>query len=307
MAVFSLRRPAPPLIIPGQGDNRHDRELDRRRSTMGIRHAFCNYSGPTARWLAGSLVLVLLLTGGVRAELTTEKLAELVKPTIPLKWNFRNKDGKVTEFDVKILSENQESVLAIPSKLVIDKQARPLDVPWEAQRFLEALRIYHPAVMKEEVWKTFLDAAEKVVARELTLLGDNKGGDKELMGKLWEQNDEFNKLFMTALKDYAKSKGKKGGPGYGAPGEYVVGFVLKPDAAGAAVSLVGVAYLRAAELAGVDKRPDIWRDVPRGKTVKLKYGEYWVRASWPEAGSVEKKLLIDRDDKIDLEPDPKRK
>jgi hypothetical protein len=253
-------------------------------------------------WVPYVLVLAALPLAGQRAgaELTQSELAELVRPSIELKSHHTDADGRVVEKPQEILHEYDQDIVAYPSGGGVPENVQSLDFPWEAQLFLEAFKVYHPALAKKDPWKTFLRKGEGIVAKELSLIRHHQGKAETLRQQLEDQNDELEKAFLAALVEYGRIRGKTAGPGAGAAGDYNVEFRLNPKHRGATIAIIGEGRFKADQKAG---QPESWRDIADGQTTPLKFGYYIVKATWPGGQAARRRILVEKDDTIGIEPE----
>jgi hypothetical protein len=249
-----------------------------------------------------AVVAALIVSGRVDAQLTQPELAKLVRPSVEMKIRGKDKDGKQVERDRRILQDRADSIVAYPAGAYPRPNCRVFDVPWDCQLYIESFRAYHPEEAAEPPFKDVLAKGDDLVAEQLSLIG--KGGDDEaaLKKQLMVKKDEFNKAFFAAVQEYAQAKGKKAQKGYGGAGTYNVEFRLVPKSAGAKATVVGVAFLEAAKAAGLSEKAGVWRDVEPEKITQLKYGDYFVRATWPDGGKTLKRLRVEKHCQVELEP-----
>jgi hypothetical protein len=253
-------------------------------------------------WVPYVLVLAALSLAGQRAsaELTQSELAELVRPSIEMKTRHTDADGRVVEEPQAILHEYDQEIIAYPGGVFAPEDGPPLDFPWEAQFFLESFKAYHPALARKDPWKTFRRKGEAIVAKELSLIRDHQGKAETLRQQLGDQNEELNKAFLAALEEYGRIRGKKASPGAGAAGDYNVEFRLNPKQRGATIAIVGEGRFKADQKAG---QPESWRDIADGQTTPLKFGYYIVKATWPGGQAARRRILVEKDDTIAIEPE----
>jgi hypothetical protein len=262
--------------------------------------------GGPVRFLGYLLAAAVLLSGSgrLRAELTQADLAKLVEPSVQLKSRVLDDKGREVTVDNRIIEEQKKEVLVYASGIAIEEEEFPLlDAPWETQLFLEQFRKYHPREAKEQPWKDFLATGEAIVADELALIAKGGKDRAATRKKLLAQVDKFNKAFLAAADEYAKSKGKKVKQIYQGAGTYTVDVRLVPKKPGAKAKVVGVGYLKAARAAGLEKAPGVWRDVPSAEPISLKYGDYVFRATWSGGGTGQKTVRVEKDCEVELEPE----
>jgi hypothetical protein len=254
------------------------------------------------RWLA-TFACAFIASGRTEAQLTQPQLAKLVRPSVETKVRWEDENGKVVEQNRTIISEREDYVMAMPSGVNSAEGCQPLDIPWNCQLFIESFRACNPKEAAATPFKEMLAKGDDLVAEELALIAKGPAEVSELKKQLMAREERFNTMFFEAFQQYGKSKGKKAERGVGAAADYFVDFRLVPNSAGAKAAIVLVAYLEAAKAAGLAEKAGVWRDVSPEQPTSLKYGDYVVKASWPDGRKVLKRVRIEKNCQIDLAPE----
>jgi hypothetical protein len=254
------------------------------------------------RWLA-TFACAFIASGRTEAQLTQPQLAKLVRPSVETKVRWEDENGKVVEQNRTIISEREDYFMAMPSGVDSAEDCQPLDIPWNCQLFIESFRACNPKDAGSAPFKDMLAKGDALVAEELALIA-KKGDDPVALRKqLMAREQRFNEAFFAAFQQYGKLKGKKAERGVGAAADYAVGFRLNPNTAGVKAMIVGVAYLEAATAAGLAEKAGVWRDLSPEQPTSLKYGDYVVKATWPDGRKVVKRVRVEKNCQIDLAPE----